>query len=187
MRSNKLWSLTLATAMLLPMAAMADTGFYIDGAAGQTSVDDEGIDDNDTAFRVGAGYRFLENFGAEIGYLDLGKVEEEVAVGGATASISSDGFYAGVAGKIPLYDANTGFYVGARGGLYFWDATGRVRQGTTSVRVDDSDNDFYVGVSGGYDFNEQFGLGLAYDRYKLGDGNADLSYSTISLTGEVRF
>ena len=66
MRMNKLWSLTLATAMLLPMAAMADTGLYIDGAAGQTSVDDEGINDNDTAFRAGVGYRFLENFGAEL-------------------------------------------------------------------------------------------------------------------------
>lgn len=186
MRMNKLWSLTLATAMLLPMAAMADTGLYIDGAAGQTSVDDAGINDNDTAFRAGVGYRFLENFGAELGYLDLGKVEESLG-GGNSISVSSDGFYAGVAGKIPLYDASTGFYVGARAGLYFWDATGRLRQGTTTVRLDDSDNDFYVGVSGGYDFNEQFGLGLAYDRYKLGDGDADLSYSTISLTGEVRF
>ena len=151
MRSFKLLALTLASVLALPAVAMADTGLYIDGAVGRASVDDNGIDDNDTSFRIGAGWRFLENFGSEIGYQDLGKMSEEIAVGGATASISADGLYAGIAGKIPLYDGETGFYVGARGGLLFWNATGRIRQGNTSVRLDDSASDFYVGVSGGYE------------------------------------
>lgn len=187
MRSLNLIGLALAAALALPTFAAADTGLYVDGAVGQASVDDEGIDDNDTAFRLGVGYRFLENFGAEIGYLDLGEVSEEVAIGGATASVEADGFYAGVSGRIPLYETNTGFFLSARAGLYFWDATGRLRQGTTTVRLDDSDNDFYVGVGAGYDFNEQFGLGLTYDRYQLGDGDSDLNYGVISLAGEVRF
>jgi OOP family OmpA-OmpF porin/outer membrane immunogenic protein len=182
-----MWALALASALTLPALAQADTGVYLDGAAGRTAVDDQGLDDSDTAFRVGGGWRFLENFGAEVGYADLGKMSEDVAIGGATASVSADGFYAGLSGKVPLYDANNGFYVGARAGLYFWDATGRLRQGTTTVRVDDSGNDFYVGVSGGYDFNEQFGLGLAYDRYQAGDNGGDLTYGTWSVTGEVRF
>jgi len=186
MRSTTLLGLTLA-ALLSPGLALADTGLYMDGAVGRASVDDQGIDDNDTGFRVGAGWRFVENFGAEIGYLDLGEVGEEVAVGGATASVETDGFYAGVAGKIPLYDANTGVYLSARAGLYFWDATGRVRSGATSVRLDESSNDLYFGVGAGYDFNEQFGVGVAYDRYQVGDESADLNYGLLSLTGEVRF
>lgn len=187
MRTPALLALTLAGALALPTLAIADTGLYIDGGIGQASVDDEGIDDNDTAFRIGAGWRFVENFGAEIGYQDLGEVEEEVAIGGATASIEADGFYAGVAGRIPLRDGDTGFYLSARAGVYFWDATGRVRQGTTSVRLDDSDNDFYVGIGAGYDFNEQFGLGIGYDRYQLGDGDSDFNYGVLALNGEVRF
>lgn len=187
MRSLKLFGLAVAAVLAAPTLALADTGWYIDGAVGQASVDDQGIDDQDTAFRGGVGWRFLENFGAEVGYQDLGKVGEEVAIGGATASVSTDGFYAGVSGKIPLYDANTGFYLNARAGLYFWDATGRLRDGSTSVRLDDSGNDFYVGVGAGYDFNEQFGLGLGYDRYQVGDNSSDLTYGVFALNGEVRF
>lgn len=185
MRNTHFLALALAAGLSLPALALADTGLYIDGSVGQASVDDEGIDDNDTSFRIGAGWRFIDNFGAELGYLDLGEVGE--GNGNLAASIETDGFYAGVAGKIPLYEGATGFYLGARAGLYFWDATGRVRSGNTTLRVDDSDNDFYVGISGGYDFNEQFGLGLSYDRYKVGDNNTDLSYAAWGLTGEVRF
>ncbi len=171
----------------VPGLAMADTGLYVDGAIGQASVDDGGIDDNDTALRLGVGWRFLENFGAEVGYADLGEVGEEAAIGGATASIEVDGFYAGVSGRIPLYEGNAGFFVGARAGIYFWDATGRVRSGATTVRLDDSDNDFYFGINGGYDFNEQFAVNLNYDRYQIGDGDADLDYGVWSVGGEVRF
>jgi OOP family OmpA-OmpF porin/outer membrane immunogenic protein len=187
MRTLNILGLAVAAALALPTQVLAHTGLYLDGSVGQASVDDGGIDDNDTAFRVGAGWRLWENLGAEIGYQDLGKVGEEVAIGGAAASVEVDGFYAGLSGKIPLYDGDNGFFLGARAGVYFWDATGRLRQGSTSVRLDDSDNDIYFGVSAGYDFNPQFGVGLAYDSYQVGDGSADFDYGVFSLTGEVRF
>lgn len=180
-------ALALASVLLIPTLATADTGLYVDGAIGRASVDDSGFDDNTTAFRIGVGYRFIENFSTELGYLDLGKVDEDVAVGGATASIDVDGFYVGIAGRIPLYEGNQGFFLNARGGLLFWDATGRVRVGGTAVRLNESDKDFYVGVGAGYDFNEQFGVGLGYDRYNIGENRADLTYGVFALTGEVRF
>ena len=108
-------------------------------------------------------------------------------VAGVSASVETDGLYAGISGKIPLYDGATGFFLSARAGMYWWDATGRVRAGNTTVSLDDSDSDFYVGVGGGYDFNEQFGLGLAYDQYQVGDNDADFNYGNWALTGEVRF
>ena len=187
MRSLKILGLALASALMLPTLAMADTGWYIDGTLGQAMVDDNGVDDTDTAFRIGTGWRFFENFGAEIGYQDLGKVSDSIDAGNLSASVETDGLYAGVAGKIPLYDGGTGFYLGARTGMYWWDATGRVRSGNTTVSIDDSDSDFYVGVSGGYDLNEQFGVGLAYDWYQVGDNDTDFSYGVWGLTGEVRF
>jgi len=187
MKNKNIIALSVLSALLLPTLAPAATGFYIDGAVGQASVDDLGIDDNDSAYRIGAGWRFLENFGAELGYVDLGTMSEEVAVGGATASVSADGLTAGIAGKIPLHDASNGFYLSARGGMMWWDATGRARVGATTVVLDEDSNDFYVGVGGGYDFNEQFGVGVAFDRYKIGDQVADMDYDVLSLTGEVRF
>ena len=144
-------------------------------------------DDSDTAIKLYAGAYFHPHLGLELGYQDLGKVSDSVAGAGASASVETDGLYAGIAGKIPLYDANTGFFLSARTGMYWWDATGRVQVGNTTVSVDDSDSDFYVGVGGGYDFNEQFGLGLTYDRYNVGDNDADFTYGAWSLAGEVRF
>jgi len=133
----------------------------------------------------GGGYRFFDNLGVEVGYQDLGTMRDQI--GGASASIEADGFYLGASGKIPLYDGASGFFLHARAGLYFWDAKGRVNQGATAITVDDSDNDFYVGVGAGYDLNERFGLGLSYDRYKLGDGGTDLKYGVFAVTGEFRF
>ena len=187
MKNKNLIAISMLSALLVPAFAPAATGFYIDGAVGQASVDEQGIDDSDSAYRIGAGWRFLENFGAEIGYVDLGTVSEAVAIGGATASLSADGLSAGIAGKIPLSDASNGFYLSARGGMYWWDATGRARIGNTTVEITDSSNDFYVGIGGGYDFNEQFSLGVGFDRYQIDDNNADASYDILSVAGEVRF
>ena len=187
MQTSHKIGVALAAALLLPVQLLAHTGLYVDGAIGQSSVDDGGIDDNDTSFKFGAGWRLWDNFGFEIGYQDLGQVSEEVAIGGATASLEADGFYAGLSGKIPLYDGDTGFFLSARGGGYFYDVTGRLRSGTTTVRVDEGDNDFYFGIGGGYDFNQQFGIGVAYDVYQIGDSDFELDYDVIALTGEVRF
>ncbi len=184
---KSIFSLALAALLAAPGLALAHQGLYVDGAVGRASVDDLGIDDNDTGFRIGAGWRFVENFGAEIGFVDLGKLEDDVAIGGLTNSVESDGMYIGVSGRLPLTDEAAGFFLSARAGMFFWDAEGRIRTGTTSSLLDESNNDFYLGIGGGYDFNEQFGVSLSYDRYKVSDGRADFDYDMIGVTGEVRF
>ena len=186
MKNKNLIALSVLSALLFPALAPAATGLYIDGAVGQASVDDQGIDDNDSTYRIGAGWRFIENFGAEVGYVDLGTMSEEVGAGGA-ASVEADGLSAGIAGKIPLYDTDNGFYLSARGGMLWWDATGRARVGATTVVLDEESEDFYFGIGGGYDFNEQFSVGVGFDRYKLGESNADVEYDLLSVSGEVRF
>lgn len=183
MRTSTLLSLALAGALTLPGIAQSDTGLYIDGGIGSASIDEHGIDDNDSAFRLGAGWRFVENFGAEIGYQDLGEIDADNNFG----SVEADGLYAGVAGRVPLHEGETGFFLAARAGVYFWDATGRIGSGVTAVRIDDSDNDFYVGIGAGYDISEQFGVGVSYDRYQVGDGDGDFDYGVFALNGEVRF
>lgn len=185
MRTSNIIGLAVAAALALPTQLLAHTGLYMNGSIGQANVDDNGLDDSDTSFGIGAGYRLWENFGFEIGYQDLGQMGE--SAGNLRASVEADGFYAGLSGKIPLYDGSTGFYLSARGGGYWYDITGRLSDGTTSVRFDEGDNDFYFGIGGGYDFNEQFGVGLGYDIYQLGDGDTEFNFDVISLAGEVRF
>jgi len=186
---NRNWSaMILIAALALPLPMLAQNGLYIDGAVGRSTVDASGIDENDTSFRFGAGWRFNPNFGLEVGYQDLGEVSEEAAIGGATQSLETDGFYAGLNARLPLsQDDGRGFYLGARAGFYFWDAKGRARVVTITVPIDDSDQDVYFGVGGGYDFNAQFGVGLNYDRYKVGGGLVDTDYDVVSLSTEFRF
>jgi OOP family OmpA-OmpF porin/outer membrane immunogenic protein len=185
MRTFKIIGVALAAALAFPAQLLAHTGLYMNGSVGQAYVDDNGLDDNDFSFGIGAGWRLWDNFGFEIGYQDLGTMGE--SAGNLSASVEADGFYAGLSGKIPLYDGGTGWYLSARGGGYWYDITGRVSDGATSVRFDEGDNDFYFGVGAGYDFNEQFGVGLGYDIYQLGDGDTEFNFDVIALTGEVRF
>lgn len=79
----------------VPGLALADTSLSVDGAIGRASVDDGGIRRQRPWPRCGLAFP-QEHFGAEVAYAGLGEVGEEVAIGGATASIDVDGFYAGV-------------------------------------------------------------------------------------------
>lgn len=174
MLKHSLLAVALMAALAAPVAASAQSGFFVDGAIGQVSIDEDGLDDNDTSFRIGGGWSFNRYFGLEAGWTDLGKFEEEVAIGGATASAETDGFYAGVRGKFPFYEGENGFYVGGRAGFLRWDASGRARVGTVTVRLDESGTDPYFGVGAGYDFSRNFGVGLNYDRYDIDDSNLDV-------------
>src|SRR3954468_3942309 len=56
-----------------------DSGWLVGGSIGQSKIKVDcpavaSCDDTDTAFRVFGGYDFNKNFGAELGYTDLGKV-----------------------------------------------------------------------------------------------------------------
>src|SRR5690606_39442165 len=46
-------------------------GFYVGAGAGQSIIDEDFADDEDTAFQVFAGYQFNRYFGAEAAYTDF--------------------------------------------------------------------------------------------------------------------
>src|SRR3954471_8968815 len=55
-----------------------ESGWLVGGSIGQSKNNlscpaGSSCDDSDTAFRVFGGYNFNKNFGAELGYADLGK------------------------------------------------------------------------------------------------------------------
>lgn len=174
MIKHSLLAVALLAILAAPVAASAQSGFFVDGAIGQVRIDEDDLDDNDTSFRLGGGWSVNRYFGVEAGWTDLGKFEEDVAIGGATASVETDGFYGGVRGKYPFYQGDSGFYLGGRAGFLRWDASGRARVGTVTVRLDESGTDPYFGVGAGYDFSRNFGVGLGYDRYDIEDSKLDV-------------
>lgn len=70
-------SLATIFALSLPLVANAE-GFYADIGLGQSAIDmgnatwASSVDDTDTAYSVGAGYKFTDNIAIEGGYLKLG-------------------------------------------------------------------------------------------------------------------
>lgn len=167
MLASLLCALSAGSAM-----AAESTGFYLRGMVGQADTDESGLD-NDTAFAIGGGWRFLPYLSVEAGYNDFGNFEANRL----NAELGADSWELGMAAKIPF--ADSGFFGQARVGIHRWDIDSRL--GTTRVSVDG--NDPYYGVGIGYDFNDQFGLTVSYDRYDVDDFDID----RIGLGGEVRF
>lgn len=162
--------LLAASALSIPAYA-ADTGWYLFGDVGQTkfkNIDTTGIpnpsvDDTDTGFRLGGGYMFHKNFGAEIAYVDLGKAT--VSSGGATAEAKASGEVLAVVGVLPLGQQ---FSLLARVG--FINAT--VKLSGPGGSVDSTDVKSTYGIGAAFNFNPQLGVRVGFDRYsKLGDSN----------------
>jgi hypothetical protein len=110
-------------ALLLVPAAYADSGFYLGGSIGkagiETDIDDDGIDDADSAYKVFAGYIIdlpVVDFAVEAGYVDLGAPSATIL--GERAEIDISALTA--IGVVGLDFGVVGGFVKA--GLVAWDA-----------------------------------------------------------------
>jgi len=175
-------------------AFAADPGaFFINGNLGQSTFHDGGLSNNtDTSGAIRAGYSWqsdVVDFGVEAGYVDLGT---------ASTQLYSDlpGLSEKVSEKVsgPLVGLNLKYkfenhmFVSARGGLF---------HSSLDVNVGDfgserfHGNGGYLGAAVGYDFNQHFSLGLAYDGYHARINSGELkgneSISVYSGFAEYRF
>jgi len=147
----------LRTAALLlsfaPLAAVADTGFYIGGSVGSATLEADindptipslpsSIDEDDTAFKVFGGYRFdlpVIDLAVEAGYVDFGKPDIDVL--GEPLTIETTGINAwGIAsldvGPIDVF---------GKLGLVAWDAKAAFLDETASE--DGSDLGYGLGAA----------------------------------------
>jgi hypothetical protein len=132
------------TLPFLAPAAAADTGFYLGGGIGNSSLqadvdevslgDVVRIDENDFAWKVFGGFNFdvpFVDLGVEVGYMDLGEVTVDVL--GSTVGVEATGLTAyGVAAIDP-----GPFSLFAKAGVVNWDAT--VFGPGTSAEADGTD------------------------------------------------
>ena len=163
----------LLTASLLALTAVStlalsqDTGWYAGLGFGQSkakNVDCSGTtscDDKDTAFNIFGGYRFNKNFGAELGYWDLGKYTASGT--GFTDEIKAKGFELSAVGTLPI---NEKFSIYAKVGAFRWDLDVNVSAtGLGSASESESGTDLTYAIGFKYHFTKNIAAGLAWQRF----------------------
>jgi opacity protein-like surface antigen len=179
----------LAVAPVLSHAADNGAGgFFINGNIGESSLDHQGYNDNDTGYMGNIGYRWAFSpsvaLGVEGGYSDLGKFSPNNPSDGL-GQASVKGWTLGVNGH---FNFTPEWYVSGRTGIFHSDLKGQYFDATdTIVNVDDTANKFYVGAGVGYDFSNNFSVGLNYDYYKANKNGLNLDPSLVSVSAEFRF
>ncbi len=179
----------MAAFLFLPAIASADSGFYIGGSAGGATIEvDVGqdpdfpelptsIDEDDTAWKVFAGYNFdlpVIDLGIEGGYVNFGKPEVELGFDLGQLELDTTGFnlwgVAGIdVGPVDLF---------AKLGYVFWDV--EVSAPAFPELGSESDDGSDIGYGLGAAFNlGSLSIRGEYEIYDLDD--ADLSMLSIGL------
>jgi OOP family OmpA-OmpF porin len=162
------------------------SGFYVGGGVGQFNAGIDDVDDvdatvdewdeEDSAYKVFAGYRLNRFIGIELDYVNLGEPSGEV-VPGVNLDSSVDGFAPYVVGTVPL-----GPYFEAYGrlGYYFYVATTGVEDALGNrVQVDEESEDLVWGAGLGANLGEKVNLRFEYERFDLeGLDDADALWLT---------
>jgi OOP family OmpA-OmpF porin len=169
-------------AVSAPAVAQSDAGWYIGGAYGMSSfsVDTAGIpssvtvDDSDTGFKIFGGFQFNKHLGAEIGYVDFGKVGFSGSALGipVTGDTGVTAYTIAGVGTLPL---NESFALFGKVGMFSWTAKGNASAGGVSISADDSGSDVFYGIGARYNMNKNWGLTLELEQYDSSDDSVMLT------------
>jgi OmpA-OmpF porin, OOP family len=194
-RSLAILGLTSTMAFVDPALAQ-DTGFYVGGALGQTSVDLEcsptstSCDEEDSSWKIFGGYQFNRHFAVELGYSDLGEVSETepTILGNVTGALKATVWDLVAVASMPIAD---GFSIFGKVGLYRADTDFTASAIGLSVTESDSNTDLTFGVGARYDFTRNLGVRLEWQRYQdVGgtffgvDVEGDVDVISVALIGK---
>jgi opacity protein-like surface antigen len=199
---NTLLAIALAAASLTAIPGISQAadsnngagGFFVNGNVGQSNLSKGIYDDNDTGYGANVGYRWALSpnvaLGVEGGYTDLGKFGTKDAfdnLGLPDASVK--GWTAGVNGH---FNITPEWYLSGRAGLFRADIKGVTPSGSvdgtpTYLAVNDTSTKYYAGAGFGYDFSNNFSVGVNYDYYKTDKNDLNVSPSLVSASAEYRF
>lgn len=147
------------------LAATTSGRFFLNGSVGQSTWHDDGFNtsktDTATAWRFGYAWNIDQvSYGFEAGYADLGK---GTCYSGFGSSDPSGGATGPLVGVNMTYHFRNRMFVNARLGWMHDNIDFKIDGSSSSYSGDGG----YAGVGVGYNFSENFGIGVAYDRYNV--------------------
>lgn len=189
-----LFTLCTAATLASGSAVAADEGFYVAIDAGQSRAKDActGIPagfsckNTGTAVRIGGGYQFNNNVGAELSYGDYGSNKASGTVAGIpiAASLKASGFEAALVGLLPLSES---FALTGKLGIANTKIKGQGVSGGFTVSASATSTTGSYGIGMRYDLSKSVALRAQYeDLGKVGDaattGKSKLTLLTLGLT-----
>jgi OOP family OmpA-OmpF porin/outer membrane immunogenic protein len=183
--------LMAAPAVFAQSAPNGNGGWFVNGNVGRTSIDKGPYDGHDTGYGINGGYRWAVNpsvaLGAEIGYNDLGNIHaKNVFNSDRVVNRNKTQLHGWTAGVNGHFNLSPNWYISARTGIYGWKGHG-MSNDDLPARHSLDDTSWYAGAGFGYDFTNNFSLGLNYDYYNAKKHNVDLSTDMVSVSAEYRF
>jgi OOP family OmpA-OmpF porin/outer membrane immunogenic protein len=175
----------------LPNQAVGSGNWFIGANVGQAHVAQGPYNDHPTTYALTGGYRWKVGpdvgLGVDIGYNDLGNFRLKNTFNSDEVNLTDRrnalrGWTAGVNGRINVWQ---GLYVSGRAGVYGWKGHGYNNQDVNRHSLDKVD--YYAGAGVGYDINDRFSLGLAYDYYHAKKDGISFSSDTATVSAEYRF
>ena len=177
--------LAVAIAALIPAALLGTaqaqeptegSRFYLGGGLGQFNAQIDDVDqipgtvdkwkDDDTAYKIFAGYRVNRFLGFELDYINLGSPSGAI-VPGNSLEHKTDGFAPYAVGTIPLGQY---FEIYGRAGYYFYNANREFTNALdNTVKFKEDSESFVYGGGVGLNLGEKFNLRAEYERFDIKD------------------
>jgi hypothetical protein len=148
------------------------------------ALDDFDFDDDDNAWKIFAGYRFMKYLSVELDYVDFGRVRDSFEADGSSGdySLEFSGLAPYVVGTLPLGPVE----LSAKVGYLFYDVDVSIDLDANDLDADSSDSaeDFVYGVGLGATLFERVALKVEYEEIDT-PGSSDAS--AFWLSGAWRF
>ena len=196
---KSLLALAFATAGLMAAptvfaqsAPNSNGGWFVNGNVGRTSIDKGPYHGHDTGYGINGGYRWAVNpsvaLGVEVGYNDLGNIHaKNVFNSDRVVDRQKSQLHGWTAGVNGHFNIDSNWYVSARTGIYGWKGHGMSNNDLPSSHHHLDDTSWYAGAGFGYDFTNNFSVGLNYDYYNAKKHHVNLSSDMVSVSAEYRF
>jgi hypothetical protein len=150
----------LAGLALAGPAMAAHPEFFLGAGAGRYDINDDRFDEDDTAWKLYAGFDFNPVVGLEFSWVDFNEAREP------GTSFDTDGWGAALVLSLPL---TQNFSLYGKGGQFFWNTDGT----ELGVPVSRDGDDPFWGAGAKFRLNEVLDLRLEGERYEISDTDFD--------------